>query len=256
MRKKRRMQLRAEVKRIGAEILGLAAMTNTARAELFAELRSELLGLVQEAGRLNADIEAVRHETHDLLDKHNLQTLKRSFVEGADLFLPPTMLEDPVCRLCATEISWDSPFHFVPRVDGFVCLPCIVGRRVLPIDRLEREVVDRIKSVRKVFADIEGPGPLSWPLNGLNLADMERAFRQAAPHFLTTGMYEDEVCCGMCLEPIRWEDEEERTGFVVCCRGLDFMCGACLARPHAKHPTVAEYEIVRTVAWVRKRLEI
>jgi hypothetical protein len=136
MRKKRRMQLRAEAKRIGAEILGLAAMTNTARAELFTELRveigqlisdissaatlahtlrvelladvrSELLGLVQEVGRLNADIEAARHESQGLLDKHNLQMLKRSFVEGADLFLPPMMLEDPVCRLCARGISWD-----------------------------------------------------------------------------------------------------------------------------------------------------
>ena len=263
MRKKRRMQLRAEAKRISSEILGLAALANTVRAELFAEVHAELMGLrtelmvlILKARRLNADIKIIRDESQDLLDKHNLQTLKRSFVEAADFFLPPEMLENPVCRLCFKGISWDSQFRFVPRVEGFVCIDCILGCRVLPVDRLEREIVDRIKSVRKVFDSLEGPSPLGWPMNGATYVDMERAFRQAAPHFLTTGMYEDEVFCGMCLEPIQWDAQDPRTGFAVCCSGLGFMCGDCLGQPHAKHPTIAEYKIVGTVAEVRKRLEI
>ena len=214
--------------------------------------------IVGEMGLLEKEMELVKAETEEVPRMQGVYDLKQGFLSAAQQFLPSVVFERPGCVGCNIALVWDAEgeIGFVPGA-GLACKRCVPVVRNRLGTKPEYEVVSTVRNIRKALATPGCQMPIEYPFNGKTLDEMKRAFRKGGWLFLPSAMYEEDMPCPMCFGSMDW-DGAQRPGYSLCCEGLGFICGACIALPHDKcgHALSVEYEIARVVGEVRKEVGI
>ena len=129
-------------------------------------------------------------------------------------------------------------------------------RAIVQRAEMKRSLVEIMHEIDRLGADIMAVRIEESDLfERYTTQQTRRSFAKMAQRFLPPAMHEERIDCSLCLEDLAWNTDRE-IGYVVCCPEFGFVCGNCLRQPHANHPIVAEYGIVRMVAGVRRELGI